>query len=542
MDLDIPSLENLDSEQFISAYELLSAKLRELLPTADLRRGMLHDINLMSAASIYAAQRTVIDRLWASRDLVEMEADPESFDSDDMDATAALYRVTRREATAASGYVAIILSSDARVSLSEGFEFLSGDISLVVSETTSSTTDEEEVEDGVVLLQELSSSSWVMLVPVEALVAGAAGNLPRNTALSYTSAPSTVTSAYVFEGLSGGSEEETNTSLMSRVLSGIAARSPASGLAIEALVRSALADSDSLIALSVVGFGYEEQQRYHSVFPIAFGGRVDVWTKGDVVPTSSVVVKSATFISSGETGGTWQLSIAKDDAPGFYRIVGIERYDDSPGTAASFSPTVITRGVDLEDLERTPDISDGEEAAFSVYQTAVVQFVDSITDTAGLSAGDTDSYRVYFQSPAQLTDMQAAVDDEDAAPVAGDVLIRGAVPCFVSFSCTVNVPEGEEIDEEAISAALSEAVGRTEFDGTLPAAVLASVVQSYLTAGQTLTGIDMLGKIYRPDGTTRILHSADVLTIPEEQSRLVSPRTAVFFLLPSDVAINVVEV
>ena len=147
MDLDIPSLENLDSEQFISAYELLSAKLRELLPTADLRRGMLHDINLMSAASIYAAQRTVIDRLWASRDLVEMEADPESFDSDDMDATAALYRVTRREATAASGYVAIILSSDARVSLSEGFEFLSGDISLVVSETTSSTTDEEEVED-----------------------------------------------------------------------------------------------------------------------------------------------------------------------------------------------------------------------------------------------------------------------------------------------------------------------------------------------------------------------------------------------------------
>ena len=53
-----------------------------------------------------------------------------------------------------------------------------------------------------------------------------------------------------------------------------------------------------------------------------------------------------------------------------------------------------------------------------------------------------------------------------------------------------------------------------------------------------LSAINMTGRIRKPDGTTTVLNSTEVLIIPDKPAEMVTGRTTAFFLDPSDIAIS----
>lgn len=529
MDLAPPAFADLTPEEFDRVYQTLVQRLRDLLPGADLRRGDLHDLNLVSAAVLHAALRRVLDRLWKLRSPQALLEDPEGVEAGDFDQALAFYRVSRRPAVRAAGAVAVVGSSSVPLTFAAGFRF------------TSAAGLDYQLPAAVVLtdddLERLALGRYRYTLAVEAVDAGTLGNLAAGSALTPSAPLAGLVGAHASAGLAGGRDRESNTQVLTRLLAGAA--SPGSGdrNSLEALLR-ATEGLDGLVAISAVRSGDPEQRSGHSLLPIAVPASADVYLK--VVPALAELLLTATFLQDTARGGLWQASLGRDDAPGFYEVDRLVRRADDPDSVTGLAVALDTRGLDLTGLDRPPDLEAAAEGAYSRYQTAVVQFLDPDTPTAGLAAGDTAAYRAYVLAAPGLALAQAAVDAADAAPLLGEILLRAAVPCLVSFNATVHRPAAaDDPDTGALAAALVDLVNGQGFVGELPAALLTAKLLELLPVGWTVTDPDLLGRLRRPDGTYKALRSRDRLAVPDEPERGVTVRTAAFFLDASRVGLSV---
>ena len=89
-------------------------------------------------------------------------------------------------------------------------------------------------------------------------------------------------------------------------------------------------------------------------------------------------------------------------------------------------------------------------------------------------------------------------------------------------------------------AAVAGAVNTTQFPGLIPASAVLEAAASVLPAGTAFGAVDMMGRVRRPDGTTRwVPRSGVALAAPAEETRGVSRRTVAFYLDPAAVAVAV---
>jgi hypothetical protein len=125
---------------------------------------------------------------------------------------------------------------------------------------------------------------------------------------------------------------------------------------------------------------------------------------------------------------------------------------------------------------------------------------------------------------------------------AADVLVKAPIPCFtkIAFEIRKNAADPTP-DIEAIKAAVSKAVAGVGFSGQLHASLIGTAAHQYLTAQQALGGIDMFGRIRRPDGSTAFVRDNTILQIPDDVARLVTGRTTAFLTSPQDVSVSVVS-
>jgi hypothetical protein len=301
----------------------------------------------------------------------------------------------------------------------------------------------------------------------------------------------------------------------------------------------------AFLDVSTIGFGDAEQIRYHSLFPVAAGNRLDVYVRPQGIPDSKRLVKEAVLVGRQDGGGLWQVSITRDDAPGFYDIEKVIKASvAAPESQTGHLVVQDNRGYDLSDdgTNFLPDITTYEEAAYSKYQTAVVRFVD-LSTSPDLPEGTTEDYALYVRAMPLIKSAQGFLGGRDVRPTAGDVLVKAAIPCDLKLSFVIYKKVSEaDISVAAIQQAVATRVNSLGFSSSLSASFLHSVIHSFLREGQTVSAIELFGAIRRPDGTKKYIRAFDSLEIPSEPSKMVSSRTTAFILDPENVAISVQNV
>lgn len=541
MALEVRDLSALDPARVSDVQAKLTAILQEGFPSIQFSIGTVHSIVSHLAAVINTAvadENVEIYRKASSLLTIDDDADPEI-----VDALLSNYGITRRAGGAAIGDMTIVLSRLAPVTIPNGAVFEANGVTFVTEAAYAARISQATVvSETDRLLSPLGAGTYAFSIPIAAEEEGASGMLRRGDPLTPTGTIPYFAAAYAESDFTGGVAEETNEDLVARQAEGLAVKTWSNRATNPALIRSQPA-FEAILAISEIGYGDAEMTRdQHSLFPVSGGGRADIYIRAQELPQAITMTKTATLVDKTEDGGVWQFSLDLDDAPGFYEIERVVLSGD-PEETTSFEVTDLTRDFDMEtyasDLQ--PDLLTAEEAAFSRYQTAAVRFLDTATDTTDLTVySDTQDYDVVARQMPLIAALQAFFLDRDTAPPTGDVLIRAAIPCFLSISFEIfKRPGQDDPDTTAITSALTGLVNNTGFPTELRASALIEVVHDSLLPGMALSSVDMFGRIVLPTGTTRYIRSNEVLTVPTLPEHALSGRTAVFILDPRDVAITV---
>jgi hypothetical protein len=542
--MEVTDLTQLDADQVRANRAELAARLQAANPTLYLKRGVLHDLVLHQAAILATRNLAEIDRWRRSSSLAEIEADPTLADAEIVDNLLSNYGLTRQQATAARGTITVVVSADTTVTIPQGSVW-----TCQGQEFTADQTYVAKAEASLVisstdrLLVRRQDGNYYFTMEVTAVTAGLAGKLRRDQLILPDAPPQTYVTSYVTSDFTGGLNAQTNAELLVRLREGLAAKSlGASRINMQAWTRDPTAEPDfsRILTMSIIGHGQPEQRRYHGLFPMAFGGRLDWWVRTAGQVLRRTLVKTCRLVEKRSDGsGFWQFDLDIDEAAGMYDVFSVRRAGENE-LLGTHEIVEDTRGYDLTTTLWAPDVTSAEEAAYSRFQTAVVRFHDRRNSTATLEVGDTYDYEVVLRNLPDIAAIQDRVGDADHRPRLCDVLVRAAVPCFVGLSCTIYKQAAQASpDLTAIQTAVREKVEAVGFVGELPSAPLTEAIQRNLTAGMSLGALRLVGAVRRPDGTTVRLRSTERLVVPDEPQRLVSARTVQFFLAPEDIAITV---
>ena len=566
MPIEISSLKQLNPEKVQAMVATLSQLMAERHPEVELTRGVFHDLVLYFDGVLNAAIQENIDRVQQSQSLLRITQNAELADVDVVDQVLSNFNVTRDNGSPAVGYVTVVFNSDIRTEITTAAIFESGDSTITFSPTQNftvfptATPTTTSIEPNQRKMVAVGDGTFAATITVIASAVGAAGNIRRRARLTSRGSISNVVDLYASADFIDGRDPATNAEYLTRLSTGLAAKTIGSRQSYIAAIKSQPVFANTA-HLSVLGCGDVEQQRdQHSLFPISGGGKIDIYAHTNayaqerehlleavyVGPFSAAQNQSGPCNEQALVGGTptgtiWQLTLTRDLAPGFYEVTQI--IDPLVVTPVNYSVLSDERNVDFSDFEFIPDLLYLPESAYTRYQTATIRFVNTdIQPNPTFIPNQTR--RLYLVTTAGLpliAELQDYMAARDTRARAADVLVKAPVPCFTKISFEIRKQAAEPTpDVAAIKKAVSKAIAGVGFTGQLHASLISTAAHQYLTGQQALGGIDMFGRIRRPDGTTTYIRDNTILQVPHDPARLVTARTTAFLTSAQDVSISVV--
>jgi len=546
MGIEVTSIDDLDADLVAQLQSEFSQLVQERHPEIELTTGVFHDLVSYFAGGISGGiNQTEIARVLQSGSLLSIEANPALSDDTLVDRVLANYRIDRKEGASATGEVVITVTQDTPVIIPAGSIYSASgqDYQTLVTYTARSS-------DGVAsantdrVLNPNGDGTFSFAIPLSAILEGEAGNIRRGTQLVPESPPSNYLRSSANTDFVGGSDVELNADLIDRLNQGIAAKVMQGRVNIEALIKEQTAFANTL-DYSVIGYGNPEMERdQHSIFPVSMGGRVDIYARTNTLPIDVSLVKEATLVGEVAEGGVWQFAIQRTEAPGFYSVDQIILPSD-PVDTAGFEITSDVRGFDLDDDVFVPDLLTVEESAYTRYQTAVIQFVDTVTSIIDLTIGTSkQDYNVAVATMPLIEDLQEFCGSSDVRNLASDVAVKAAVPCILTVNFEIQKgPESQSPDLQPIITDIADAVNNLGFPGQIHMSTITDIVHNYLEDRQAVGNFDMQGVIRRPDGTSVLIRmpaNEDVLKLPDDPGNLVTGNTTVFILNTENIGISIV--
>lgn len=545
MALKVESLTELDA----TLVEQLRAEFEELVaekhPEIWMQRGVFFDLIAHFAGGISgAANQTMVNRLQQAGSLLDIESNPLLADDELVDRVLSNYRIERNQGAEAAGEITIRVSEDVTTVIPANLIFQANGLNFVSDAAfTGRPTGSTPVIPTDRVLTPVGDGTFSFTITGTAQDVGEEYNIRRGTPMVPTSFPANFVNAVAATDFKGGADVELNSDLLQRLQEGIAAKVFQGRVNISSFVKEQTQFAN-IVALSVLGYGNEEMQRdQHSIFPVSMGGRIDIYARTDVLPRRVELTKTATLVDTVAAGGVWQVSLTRDDAPGFYDVSQIILPDD-PADTAGFEITDDIRSFDLteDDNPILPDLVNIDEAFFTKYQTAVIRFVDTVTPTTDLTVGSSQQdYTVVARGMPLIKEMQDFALNYKWRNLASDIAVKAAVPCFLSINFEIQKNfESSMPDTAAIRNALASEINNLGFPGQLHASLVHDVVHDFLQDHQAVGEISLHGRILRPTGTYQVIRSDDVLRVPNDPGNLVTGRTVSFIMEPDDIGISVV--
>lgn len=544
MAIEVQSLAELTTAEIEAAHELITQMVVEENASVDLKRGVIHDLVIHLSALLGAAKDKEIDRLRRSMSLNTILEDPRLADSDIIDAVLSNYRITRRQGAFAFGEVTISVTNFASLTVPLDMRFTAGgtvfELNMGGSAISVRTSAEQLDSDSDRLLQQTGTSLWSFNVPVVAVTPGLLAEIKRGNPVSLSRKLLHFSSAHASNDFNSGGAVETNDQLLARFQEGVAAKAWSNRVTTTAMIQ----DQDAFTSvsdISIIGMNDAEMRRdQHSILPISFGGRSDLYIKSAQTSATITHRLNATYMDDYDGGSYWQIGVTRDLAPGFYEVARVALTTASAADTG-YEITADVRGFDLSNDGFPPDITTAEEAAYSKYQTAVIQFSDTDTDVTSLTkSSSTQLYDVTFKYMPLIDALQNYVNGREVRNPAGDILVKGAVPAFMVVNFTIRKRAQDPVpDLDAIKNAVVLEINSLGFQKSIHASQIADVVHSQLAPSLAVTDIDMFIRIRTPAQETIYIRDGDMLEIPDRPGDLVSPRTVVLLLERSDIGITV---
>ena len=543
MSINVTDLTMLDAAAVEDQEDLLAAVLLEHFPEVDARRGALRTLLLHLSAVLSTKNQTEIDRLRQTFSIGEILSDPTLADTEVVDRLAANYRLTRDAGIASAGNITVAVSALSELTIGLGAQFVAGSRTYVSTGVYTARVLEADVVTDNDRLLVANNGRFEFQVPVTATMVGPEYQLRRGEALLPSEPIPNFVSAAAASDFSAGIAGETDEALLSRALYGAAAKTLSGRDAMSAALRERF---PTISADSIVGFGDSEMLRdQHSVWPVSIGGRTDwyIQTAGTLQETTAV--KTATLVKIRPDGtAEWEFNFLRDDQPGLYELKSVQpETGDYDGTLEVLSQT---RQFDATpaagDDYFTPDLDNAAEAAFSRFQTLTLRFHDSTHNAtvAGDTVGTSRNYRIVVRSLPDLAEIQAWASSREVRHVAGDLLVRAPVPCFVKAVLDITLSSSAsaaDIDMDALKIAVEEAVAAYGFEGRLPASALCDAAAPYLPAKSSVI-VTMIGRYLYTDTTMFTESSTSQLTAPSRPDKMTTARTVAYFLPRDQVSVN----
>ena len=543
MSLQITSLTQLDPTKVESMIATLSQLMAERHPEVELTRGVFHDLVLYFDGVLNAAIQENIDRVMRSNSLLQITQDPTIADTAVVDQVLSNFNVTRDTGTPAVGAATVILNSAALTTISAAVQFTAESTGVIFVPTAEFTLLPPNVVATTAnerTMLAVGDGTYAATIVLRAVNVGAAGNITRGTKLSPNGALNNTNDVYAAADFIAGRDASSNEEYLAKLSNGLAAKTIGGRQNYVASILNQPAFANTA-GLSVVGCGDPEQQRdQHSLFPVSGGGKIDIYAQTNGYAQETEQLLTATYIGPAAVGTRWQIIIPRDAVPGFYEITRVAAPKST--NVSGYNIVYETRNVDLSNLSFVPDILYVTEGAYTRYQTAVIQFEDSDTPTAGLTINTTKKiYAVRAIGMPLIAELQDFLGSRDVRARGSDVLVKAPVPCFTKIAFNVRKETTDATpDIPSIQQAVSNAISKIGFSGQLHASVISTAAHKYLTGRQALSSIDMFGRIRRPDGTTAYIRDNTLLVLPADYARGVSGRTTTFLTRPEDVAVSVV--
>lgn len=541
-----PTITDLDPAVVAQNEAFLVTFLQEQYPSLDLSEGrVLRNLLIRPAAQFYSLNQLNIVNLQDSMSIIAIEANPALADPALVDAVLSNYRITRFPGALATGQITIVIQSFITTPVEAGTIFTANGLTYTTSQSYVGVTDPAAITSGQqFLIVRRNDGLFAFTIPVSATAVGTLYNAKQGT--RFTSAPTIagVVDLFATADFKGGLNQQSNQDLIDQFK-----------LALSPAVFSGRANINSLLvslfsglqATSIIGLGDPEMLRdRHNLFNISTGGKADIYARTARLPVGQVLTKTATLID--KIRQIWQFSIGRDDAPGFYSISSILPPNSTPDQGG-FEIVSEVRGLDLTstDGEFVPQIANIVEGAYSRYQTAVVQFVDNLTDTTGLVDGTSQQqYQVTVLAMPNIADLQAIAVDRGRRNPQADYLVRAPVPAFSSVDLTVLYADPAPVpDVNAIKQAVVTRISGLNFlMGQLPASLIYQAVQEAIAGTGTMVQapIDIEVVIRKPDGELIRARSANEIIVPDLPADDVTSRTTIFYLGLNDVGVSVRKV
>lgn len=540
MAIELRDLNDLDPDLVLAALTETVQRIQEQNPRLDLRRGVFAELLAYYHAVLDTQRRTNINDYLNARSMRQVQLNPALADADTVDDIVSNFRLARLEGRKSAGEVTVVVDDDTTVTVGQGSVWEARGRQYVTTRVFTAKTEATQIVTlGDRLLTPTADGNWAFTIEVEAVEEGTDSNVTKDTLVAPLTVPTGYVTSYASADFSAGLAQESVEELLVRMQEGIAARTLSNRVNMAATLRVIEAFS-RVTAMSIVGHGDGELKRaFHSILPIALGGRCDWYVRTQEQAQAINVQKTCTLVEKNDDGtGVWQFGLAKDDAPGFFEVRHV-RPLDADTAFGGFSVVEDVRGFDLSAGGVLPDVTTAEEAAYSAYSTAAIRFLNTESH-ADYTVGDTEDFDVTVVVLPLIAEIQSHVGGRDVRPYGGDALVKAPVPCFLTLNFTINKKTGQDDpDLNAIRTAVCEAANTVGFVGQLYAGQLQDVIHNYLSNGQTVGAVDMHGRLRYPDGTTFYLRDSEVLTVPDLPANMVTANTVQFFAAPEDVGITV---
>ncbi len=535
------ALDALDAGLVTSAINEVVQRIQEDNPALDISRGVFYELLVYYHSVLAARQETLINDYRRARSLLALEQDPDLADTDLVNDVLSNFRLDRKAGSLARGTIAVILSDDITVTFGRGSIFEAQGLQYTTTEVYTAKIEAAQINSITDrLITATADGRFMFTMEIQAVEEGANYNLDKGTLIVPLSPPPTYVTSYAIADFTSGIAAETNTEVLKRLQEGISAQTLSNRVNMAAFLRGIEAYS-RVVGMSIIGYGDAEMLRdKHSIFPVAYGGRVDWYVRSENLPTTTQLTLTATRLAenNNETP-VWQIALGRDIAPGFYEIRAVR-----PKGTSSVSGTLPilsdTRGYDLTTTDFVPDIISAEEAAYSRYQTAILKFRDTTQSISAYSFGATLEYDVDVTYMPLIADIQTTVSSRDVRHYGADCLVKAPVPCFVQISFIIYKQSNEATpDAASIQLAVATSINAIGFVGRIYASRIQDAIHGYLASNSSVGSIDIFGRIRYPDGTTQYIRGPEMIQVPSDTAKMVSHRTVQFFCRPEDVFVNI---
>ena len=222
MPIQFPSLTGLSTTDVNAARAVLIQRLQEKSPTAEFRRGVVHDLLLHLESIIHAAQETYADKFRKSGSIQAIESDPTLADPDLVDQVLSNFLISRKQGTKSAGEITVVVQSLKATVVAIGSLFVAFGKQYAATATFAAKTSSASVITPTDrLIFEIGDGTYGFNINVESVDVGENTSLKQGDKLQMLIPAGGVISAFVPVDFTQGTAVETNLELIERLREGI---------------------------------------------------------------------------------------------------------------------------------------------------------------------------------------------------------------------------------------------------------------------------------------------------------------------------------